>query len=203
MTNNTTWCYNINKRPVDLFLTIGAYGFVHRIRSRRLIFILNGVIMEKVLIEAIVDSKQVKTLKIMSIIYLILVFPLGILLLIKGCSLGNQKIEVTKDNIKLTYKKLGKKSAVLPLNTISGVEYLAKTKGLNIFSGSQQIRFEAITNAEEVAKVVSGLIAKNSNNTSAPSGNSADELLKYKKLLDSGVISQEEFDAKKKQLLDI
>ena len=31
----------------------------------------------------------------------------------------------------------------------------------------------------------------------------ADELRKYKKLLDDGVISQEEFDAKKKQLLGL
>ena len=31
----------------------------------------------------------------------------------------------------------------------------------------------------------------------------ADELKKYKDLLDSGVISQEEFDAKKKQLLGL
>ena len=32
---------------------------------------------------------------------------------------------------------------------------------------------------------------------------SADEILKYKNLLDSGIISQEEFDAKKKQLLGL
>ena len=31
----------------------------------------------------------------------------------------------------------------------------------------------------------------------------AEELQKYKQLLDSGVITQEEFDAKKKQLLGI
>ena len=31
----------------------------------------------------------------------------------------------------------------------------------------------------------------------------ADELKKYKDLLDSGVLSQEEFDAKKKQLLGL
>lgn len=37
---------------------------------------------------------------------------------------------------------------------------------------------------------------------SAVSGN-ADELKKYKDLLDSGVITQEEFDTKKKQLLDL
>jgi predicted Zn-dependent peptidase len=36
------------------------------------------------------------------------------------------------------------------------------------------------------------------NNTSA-----ADELKKFKELLDGGIISQEEFDAKKKQLLGL
>lgn len=37
----------------------------------------------------------------------------------------------------------------------------------------------------------------------AASQSSADELKKFKDLLDSGVISQEEFDAKKKQLLGL
>ena len=39
----------------------------------------------------------------------------------------------------------------------------------------------------------------------APSGgdSSADEIKKYKELLDMGVITQEEFDAKKKQLLGL
>jgi len=41
----------------------------------------------------------------------------------------------------------------------------------------------------------------NSNTVQAPS--SAEELIKFKELLDSGVISQEEFDAKKKQLLGL
>ena len=41
-------------------------------------------------------------------------------------------------------------------------------------------------------------------NTAQPSAiSSADEILKYKNLLDSGIISQEEFDAKKKQLLGL
>lgn len=37
----------------------------------------------------------------------------------------------------------------------------------------------------------------------ASSGSAADELMKFKQLLDAGVISQEEFDAKKKQLLGL
>ena len=41
------------------------------------------------------------------------------------------------------------------------------------------------------------------NSTQSVAISSADELKKYKELLDSGVISQEEFDAKKKQLLGL
>ena len=37
----------------------------------------------------------------------------------------------------------------------------------------------------------------------APKSDEADQLKKYKDLLDSGVITQEEFDAKKKQLLGL
>ena len=35
------------------------------------------------------------------------------------------------------------------------------------------------------------------------STNNADEIKKYKELLDGGIITQEEFDAKKKQLLGL
>ena len=37
----------------------------------------------------------------------------------------------------------------------------------------------------------------------APASSAADEILKYKELLDLGAITQEEFDAKKKQLLGL
>ena len=44
---------------------------------------------------------------------------------------------------------------------------------------------------------------KNSVNTQVNQVSAADELKKFKELLDMGVISQEEFDAKKKQLLGL
>jgi predicted Zn-dependent peptidase len=37
----------------------------------------------------------------------------------------------------------------------------------------------------------------------ATTASTADELKKYKELLDAGIITQEEFDAKKKQLLGL
>ena len=48
---------------------------------------------------------------------------------------------------------------------------------------------------------------KSSNETATKQANeavsAADELKKFKELLDSGIITQDEFDAKKKQLLGI
>ena len=58
---------------------------------------------------------------------------------------------------------------------------------------------ELIPNKEE--SVVQIESSKNANTTAAVS--SADELKKFKELLDCGIISQEEFDAKKKQLLGL
>lgn len=50
--------------------------------------------------------------------------------------------------------------------------------------------------ATEQAKTAQG-------STTAPAVSAADELKKFRELLDSGVITQEEFDAKKKQLLGL
>ena len=58
---------------------------------------------------------------------------------------------------------------------------------------------ELIPSKEE--SVVRIEASKQSNAKASPS--SADELKKYKELLDSGIITQEEFDAKKKQLLGL
>lgn len=46
-------------------------------------------------------------------------------------------------------------------------------------------------------------INKAATTTATPSVSPADELKKYKELLDSGILTQEEFDAKKKQLLGL
>ena len=53
---------------------------------------------------------------------------------------------------------------------------------------------------EEWEKEKTSISTQTTNNTIV---SSADELKKYKELLDSGVISQDEFDAKKKQLLGL
>ena len=77
-------------------------------------------------------------------------------------------------------------------------------KGIAITTASGAIKFKCIKNRDEIYDVVSKLLMERQ--TSKPVSNEAssiEDLKKYKELLDTGVISQEEFDAKKKQLLGV
>ena len=77
----------------------------------------------------------------------------------------------------------------LPLDSITAI-------GKGIIKG--------IKNRDDIYDVVSKLLMERQ--TSKPASNEAssvEDLKKYKELLDTGVISQEEFDAKKKQLLGV
>ena len=80
-----------------------------------------------------------------------------------------------------------------------------------IFDGHEKSLLLEVISKNEIHKTISELLQKRqSENKSASLTNltqetqsSADELKKFKELLDSGVISQEEFDAIKEQLLDL
>ena len=55
----------------------------------------------------------------------------------------------------------------------------------------------------KVFKINTICTSKETNTVSQEQPKTTDELKKYKELLDGGVITQEEFDAKKKQLLGL
>lgn len=99
----------------------------------------------------------------------------------------------------------------LPLDSISAVG-TGIFKTIAVTSSSGAIRFRMIKNYKEIHAEISKLLVERQNHKrpvapttsgqEVPQSN-ADELKKYKDLLDNGVISQEEFDAKKKQLLGL
>lgn len=64
-----------------------------------------------------------------------------------------------------------------------------KYKGVNTYS------------AEIAEKIRQALVAYKANPTNRKSSDTVEELKRYKELLDTGIITQEEFDTKKKQLL--
>ena len=94
------------------------------------------------------------------------------------------------------------KSVDLPLKQISAVA-LGVFKSLTVATSSGKVHFWLIDNRSEVYNILKDVIAKIQINSNSVSPSNAEELRKYKELLDSGVITQEEFDEKKKQLLGL
>ena len=119
------------------------------------------------------------------------------------------KIEITVSDKRVYGKAAFGKRVDLPLDSISAVATSA-LNGISVASSSGKISFLMIKNSAEVHKCVSDLLVERQGKQTEttiikqelPQSN-ADELKKYKELLDQGVLTQEEFDAKKKQLLGL
>ena len=136
----------------------------------------------------------------------ILAIILFVLFVIVGTLLHKSELTITSKRAYGT-AAFGKR-VDLPLDSISAVG-TGMFKRLSISTSSGRITFWGIQNLDEFHSVLSKLIVERQNKPATttikqeiPQSN-ADELKKYKELLDSGVISQEEFDAKKKQLLGL
>ncbi len=89
----------------------------------------------------------------------------------------------------------------LPFDKISSVG-TGFPKAVSVATSSGLIRFFMLENQQEVFTAISEHLMKRQSQTTDTNSNSiADELKKYKELLDIGAISQDEYDAKKKELL--
>ena len=104
------------------------------------------------------------------------------------------------------------KQVDLPLDLISAVGTVPLFIGVGVYTSSGRIVFYGLKNAADIFTMVSELLKNRQDkmtNTMQEAmkkeipQSDAEELKKYKELLDSGVITQEEFDAKKKQLLGL
>lgn len=101
------------------------------------------------------------------------------------------------------------KSVDLPIDSITSVGTWL-ISGISVATSSGKIKFLRISNRDEIHKVISDLIVKRQEKRILDTAvkrdvqlSGADEIKKYKELLDQEIISQEEFDKKKKQLLDL
>lgn len=110
-----------------------------------------------------------------------------------------------KDALGVQYKPSSVLDGFIQVETAVG----GMTSTGSQYGGENSISFSG-KEANEDAEVIVDFIKKQIENIkNAPTGgavqqiSSADELKKFKELLDMGVISQEEFDAKKKQLLGL
>ena len=113
--------------------------------------------------------------------------------------------EITVTSMRIIGKSNYGKQVDLPLAQISTMAK-CKFSGIAISTSSGKKSFWLIENREDVYNTISRAMAdtqsKSKESNSVPVSN-ADDLKKFKELLDAGVISQEEFDIKKKQLLGV
>lgn len=113
------------------------------------------------------------------------------------------KVELAITNKRVYGRASFGRRVELPLDSVTAIG-TSFMKGIAITTASGSIKFRCIKNRDEIYEVVSKLLmARQTNSEVQASHSSADELKKYKELLDTGVISQDEFDAKKKQLLSL
>lgn len=124
---------------------------------------------------------------------------------IQGAMAGEKKFFYS-DITGTQFKNLGMTTGYLQFE-FPGANSINAMKSENSFTFSATIgtskHKELKEKMQEVADFIKEKIHNNKNNSDVISGGSvADELLKFKQLLDSGIISQEEFDKKKQELLN-
>lgn len=135
--------------------------------------------------------------------------PLSVILIVLYLYVKGMKIVVTDKRV-YGVSSFGK-HVDLPFDSVSAVG-TSWLKGIAVGTSSGKINFLGISNRDEVYEEIKKLLSNRQSKevkATTPITNitqeqsSADELKKFKDLLDSGIITQEEFDAKKKQLLGL
>ncbi len=119
------------------------------------------------------------------------------------------KIELTVTDKRVYGKAIFGRHVDLPLDKISAVG-LAWPKAISVATSSGRVTFFEIINRDEIYECINNLLIERQNKPKIEETkqdihqvSNADELKKYKDLLDEGIITNEEFEAKKKQILGI
>lgn len=129
----------------------------------------------------------------------------GIASFLVGNSTDGEKTIYFADCIGIQYKKSGLTIGYVQFETSSG---MMNNRSDNYWSENSFTWEKTKLPNEKMEEVVAYCkkqmdICKSNRNAPVVQTSAADELVKFKSLLDAGVISQEEFDTKKKQLLGI
>jgi hypothetical protein len=94
----------------------------------------------------------------------------------------------------------------IPIDSISAIGISKITKGIKVASSSGKIAFPFLENADAIHKEISNILLERQNGKSKQFTTNVDkyaELEKLNDLLNKSIITQEEFDKKKKELLNL
>jgi predicted ABC-type sugar transport system permease subunit len=138
---------------------------------------------------------------------------LGIVAIIIGLvmKINTEKCEITVTDNRIFGKLKGGADVDIPLNQITGI-HACSFNGISVSSIGKVSNFYLMSNREEIMKGISYLLANGKSQiapttpTVHPASETMGDIAKIKQckeLLDTGVISQEEFEEKKKQILGL
>jgi len=130
-----------------------------------------------------------------------------------GFFMKKQERELTITNVEFTLKQgtLITKIAIDDITSFDAITGMEGRNAIMVQAPPRKCRVAGVKNAGEIVDVLKKLLddRKKAADAAKPAivntttVSSADELKKYKELLDMGAITQEEFDAKKKELLNL
>ena len=137
-------------------------------------------------------------------------FLVVVMLFVNMWCYADNKKQMIIDSDRIICKNGKKTTKEFLVKDIKSVEF-ASRKGLLVRGNGIKYKINLLANADEIkTTIMDSIAALPAENIVAATEikqeiqpSSADELKKYKELLDSGVVTQEEFDAKKKQLLGL
>lgn len=116
--------------------------------------------------------------------------------------LGASKQEVTVYSDHVTLRTIKRFTTNIDLKDITAVEKIGK-KTIRVRTGSTMIIIFVLENSNEIVDTIYELRSQFRCVTNAESENVALELKTYQKLLEEGAITQEDYDAKKKEILKL
>jgi len=168
---------------------------------------VTGFIFALIIDFAFLDLSRGTRAKLTNFVPEIVIMALVIFAAFYVVYLGMKKCELTVTDKRVYGSAMFGRRVDLPLDMINAVATSAGN-GIAVTTASGAIKFLMIVNKDEIHKEISKLLVERQNKPAAtikqemPQSN-AEELKKYKDLLDGGTITQEEFDAKKRQLLGL
>jgi hypothetical protein len=119
---------------------------------------------------------------------------------------GDGAIIVTERNFYSSQKTglISTENTVIPLEKITSFSSSGFIPKLLVSEGTLVHTYPTVNNIDRIlAAIKAGKSAPSPEVTPVKQQDATDELRKFKSLLDDGVITQEDFDAKKKQLLNL
>lgn len=128
------------------------------------------------------------------------VMLVSVVLLIRANKESKEQIEATNDSVIIT--KSNKKTSTILIKDIQSVESISRN-GIFLKGAAFKEKIHLIENNEEIKNYILEKMSDIASSITPSNVSNADELKKFKQLLDEGLISQEEYELKKKELLNL